>query len=139
MKRSMIALVSAGVFTLTIGGYAIGATEHDSASEQSAACRQAGDDFVKQAGQLRKQKEREAKDEDYLNSINAYAESAQVQILSLIVEQNPTCFGGATRAAATFLQKPRSKDEAGAEAEEDAAACALLGIPAEDCSVTADA
>ncbi|MEU1601538.1 hypothetical protein ABZ468_55140 [Streptomyces sp. NPDC005708] len=137
MKRSMIALVSAGAITLTAGGYAVGATRHDSASEQSATCQQASNDFGKRASQLRKQKKREAHDEDYLNSINAYAESAQVQILGLIVEQNPTCFGGATRAAAAYLQKPRSTDAEGA-AGEDAAACELLSIPFKDCSVTAD-
>ncbi|MFI9808366.1 hypothetical protein ACIHEJ_29035 [Streptomyces sp. NPDC052301] len=137
MKRSVIALVSAGAFTLAAGGYAVGAARHDSASEQSATCRQAGDDFGKRAIQLRKQKKREAHDEDYLNSMNTHAESAHVQILGLIVEQNPTCFGGATRAAAAYLQEPRSTDAEGA-AQEDAAACELLSIPFKDCSVTAD-
>ncbi|MEU4108325.1 hypothetical protein ACGFYT_00675 [Streptomyces sp. NPDC048208] len=138
MKRSMIALFSAGAIILAAGGYAVGATRHDSASEQSAVCRQASSDFGKRASQLRKQKEREAQDEDYANSINWHAESAQVHIVGLIVEQNPTCFGGATRAAAAYLQKPRSTDAEGAEAEEDAATCELLTIPSQNCSVTSD-
>ncbi|MEV5145505.1 hypothetical protein [Streptomyces sp. NPDC052727] len=137
MKRSMIALASAGAVTLAAGGYAVGATRHDSTSEQSATCRQASNDFGKRADQLREQKKREARDEDYLNSVNAYAESAQLQILGLIVDQNPTCFSGATRAAAAYLQKPRSKEAEGLEAGEDVAACELLSIALKDCSVTA--
>ncbi|WP_333774354.1 hypothetical protein [Streptomyces sp. IBSBF 3136] len=138
MKRSMIALASAGAVTLAAGGYAVGATRHDSASEQSATCQQASNDFGKRADQLREQKKREARDEGYLNSVNANAESAQVQILGLIVDQNPTCFSGATRAAAAYLGKPPSTDAEDLEAGEDVAACELLGIPFKDCSVTAD-
>ncbi|MFJ7149596.1 hypothetical protein ACIQVT_15535 [Streptomyces sp. NPDC100445] len=134
----MIALVGAGAVTLAAGGYAVGATRHDSASEQSAVCRQAGNDFGKRASRLRKQKEREAHGEDYTNSMNWHAESAQVHIVGLIVAQNPTCFGGAVRAAAAYPQRPRSTDAEGAEAEEDAAACELLMIPSQNCSVTSD-
>ncbi|MFI6354234.1 hypothetical protein ACIBJF_16615 [Streptomyces sp. NPDC050743] len=131
----MIALVSAGAITLAAGGYAVGATRHDSASERSATCQQAGTDFGKRARQLRTQKKREAHEKNYLNP---YAESAQVQILGLIVEQNPTCFSSATRAAAAYLQKLRSTDAEHAEAGEDVAACELLSIPFRDCSVTAE-
>ncbi|WP_217546026.1 hypothetical protein [Streptomyces sp. GbtcB6] len=128
----MIALVSAGAITLAIGGYAVGATRTDGASVRSATCEQANKEFTRRAGQVRKQKEREFHDEDFLNSVNPDMESAQVKILGLIVEQNPTCFGAGTRATAAYLQQHRT------EGEEDAAACELTGVPAKDCSIAVD-
>ncbi|MFJ9814058.1 hypothetical protein ACIRU3_02085 [Streptomyces sp. NPDC101151] len=129
MKRSMIALVSAGAITLALGGYAVGATRHDSAAERSATCEQANQDFEKRAGQLRKQKQRESHDDDYLNSMSADVTTTRVKILSTIVVQNPTCFGAGTRATAAYLQQHRS------EGEEDAATCELAGVPSKYCLI----
>ncbi|MFF7600698.1 hypothetical protein [Streptomyces mirabilis] len=79
MKRSMIALGSAGAITLALGGYAVGATRHDGASERSATCEQANQDFEKRAGQFRKQKQRAAHDDEYFNSISREMESTRVK------------------------------------------------------------
>ncbi|MET8099302.1 hypothetical protein ABZV29_22970 [Streptomyces sp. NPDC005236] len=130
MKRWITALVSAGAITVALGGYAVGATRHDSASERSATCEQANQDFEKRAAQLRKLKQRPA--DDYLNSISGYMEPTRVQILSLVVVQNPTCFGAGTRAAAAYLQQHRSEGELGA------GACELANIPSRDCTIAAD-
>ncbi|MGW3337748.1 hypothetical protein ACWDCL_09740 [Streptomyces sp. NPDC001009] len=127
MKRSMIALVSAGAITVALGGYAVGATRHDSASERSATCEQANQEFEKRAGQLRKLKHQPG--DEYLNSISGEMEPTRVKILSLIVVQNPTCFGAGTRATAAYLQEHRS------EAELDAAACEIADVPIKDCSI----
>lgn len=53
-------------------------------------------------------------------------ESTRVKILSLIVVQNPTCFGAGTRATAAYLQQHRS------EGEQDAGACELTDVPSKD-------
>ncbi|MFF7473232.1 hypothetical protein [Streptomyces sp. NPDC008092] len=131
MKRSMIALVGAGAITLAVGGYAVGATRDDGGSGRSAACVQAKKEFGERAGRLREQKKREFHDEDYLNSVNSDMESVQVKILVLIVDENPTCFDAGTRATAAYLRPHRT------EAEEDAAACELTGVPTKECSIAA--
>lgn len=56
-------------------------------------------------------------------------ESTRVKILSLIVVQNPTCFGAGTRATAAYLQQHRS------EGEQDAGACELADVPSKDCTI----
>ncbi|MFD8153895.1 hypothetical protein ACFV28_24505 [Streptomyces sp. NPDC059720] len=134
MKRSVIALVSAGAVTLVLGGYAVGATRHDGASERSATCQQANEDFEKRAGQFRKHKQRESRDADYADSVSASwaVESTKVKILSLMVVQNPTCFGAGTRATAAYLQQHRT------EGEQDAAACELAAVPSEYCTIAVD-
>ncbi|MER5789079.1 hypothetical protein [Streptomyces sp. NPDC001980] len=97
---------------------------------RSVACEQAKKEFTARAGRLRKQKQREARDEAYLSSVNPDMESAQVQILGLIVDRNPTCFGAGTRATAACLRQHRP------QGEEDAAACELAGVPAEECTIS---
>ncbi|MFK0281988.1 hypothetical protein ACIQVL_16165 [Streptomyces sp. NPDC090499] len=129
MKRSMIALVSAGAITLAVGGYAVGATRDGGGAGRSATCTQAEKEFTGRAGRLREQMEREFRDEDYSDSINPDMESTQVKILGLIVDQNPACFDAGTRATATYLRQHRT------EGEEDAAACELTGVPAKKCSI----
>ncbi|MFE2535482.1 hypothetical protein [Streptomyces sp. NPDC059371] len=131
MKRSMIALVSAGAITLASGGYAVGAMRHDGASERSATCEQANQDFEKRAEQFRKHKQRKSRDAEYSDSVSASweMESTKVKILSLIVAQNPTCFGAGTRATAAYLQQHRT------EGEQDAAACELAAVLSEYCTI----
>ncbi|MEU9340648.1 hypothetical protein AB0D74_05420 [Streptomyces sp. NPDC048278] len=129
MKRSMIALVGAGAITLAVGGYAVGATRDGGGSGRSAACAQVEKEFTGRAGRLREQMEREYRDEDYADSVNADMESTQVRILGLMVDQNPACFDAGTRATATYLRQHRT------EGEEDAAACELTGVPARKCSI----
>ncbi|MFE1288129.1 hypothetical protein [Streptomyces sp. NPDC058751] len=46
MKRSMIALVGAGAVTVALGGYAVGATRHDGASERSTRCERTKDYLI---------------------------------------------------------------------------------------------
>ncbi|MDX3755479.1 hypothetical protein ACWDBO_51765 [Streptomyces mirabilis] len=52
-----------------------------------------------------------------------------MNILSLIVVQNPTCFGAGTRATAADLGQHRS------EGEQDAGACELADVPSKDCTI----
>ncbi|MGW0964624.1 hypothetical protein [Streptomyces sp. NPDC002516] len=128
MKRSMIALVSAGAITLPLGGYAAGATWHDGASGQSATCAQANQDFEARAGQYRKQQQRIAQGNDTTRQYEIA--SARLKILSMIVGQNPTCFNAGTRATAAYLQQHLSAGQ------EDAAACELTGIASKDCTIS---
>ncbi|MET9890867.1 hypothetical protein ABZZ47_11715 [Streptomyces sp. NPDC006465] len=130
MKRSMIALVSAGVITLAVSGYAVGAARHDGTSEQSTTCEQAKQDFAKRAGQFRKQKHREALGGETLRQ--SEIDAARVKILGMIVVQNPRCFGAGTRATAAFLQQHPSAGQ------EDAAVCELAGVPSRDCAISVD-
>ncbi|MFB7248695.1 hypothetical protein ACFCYX_40435 [Streptomyces populi] len=130
MKRSMIALVSAGAITIALGGYAVGATQHDDASEQSTTCAQANQDFEARAGQFRKQQQRIAKGGDTIRQYEIA--TARLRILSTIVRQNPTCFDAGTRATAAYLQQHPSSSQ------EDAAACELAGIPSKDCTISVD-
>ncbi|MGW3629701.1 hypothetical protein ACWD7F_05995 [Streptomyces sp. NPDC005122] len=126
----MIALVSAGAITLASGGYAVGAMRHDGASERTATCEQADQDFEKRADQFRKHRQRESRDAEYSDSVSGWAmESTKAKILSLIVVQNPTCFGAGTRATAAYLQQHRT------EGEQDAAACELAAVPSEYCTI----
>ncbi|MGW1064384.1 hypothetical protein ACWD4F_07715 [Streptomyces aureus] len=128
MKRSMIALVSAGAITIALGGYAVGATQHDGASEQSTTCAQANQEFEARASQFRKQQQRIAQGND---SIRQYEiATARLKILSTMVGENPTCFGAGARATAAYLQQHPS------ESQEDAAACELVGIPSKDCTIS---
>ncbi|MFG2951240.1 hypothetical protein [Streptomyces adustus] len=128
MKRSMIALVSAGAITVALGGYAVGATQYDGASEQSTRCEQTSLEFEARAGQFRKQQQRINQGED---SVRQYEiATARLKILSMIVGQNPTCFDAGTRATAAYLQQHPS------ESQEDAAACELAGIPSKDCTIS---
>ncbi|MGW3912415.1 hypothetical protein ACWEBX_12965 [Streptomyces sp. NPDC005070] len=128
MKRLMIALVSAGAITVALGGYAVGATQHDGASEQSTRCEQTSQDFDARAGQFRKQQQRIARGGDTLRQYEIA--TARLKILSMIVGQNPTCFDAGTRATAAYLQQHPS------ESQEDAAACELAGIPSKDCTIS---
>lgn len=115
----MIALVSAGAMTLAIGGYAVGATRHDDASERSTTCEQANQEFKTRAGQLRMQKQRPPYDDEDLDSVQLELNATQVKILSMIVRQNPTCFDAGTRATAAMVQQHPTQEDA------DAAACDL--------------
>ncbi|MCX5007879.1 hypothetical protein OHB05_35445 [Streptomyces sp. NBC_00638] len=126
----MIALVSAGAISLAMSGYAVGAARHDGASEQSTTCEQANQDFAKRAGQFRKQKHRAAQGGETLRQSEIGA--ARMKILSMIVVQNPTCFGAGTRATAAVLRQHPS------EGQEDAAVCELAGVPSRDCTITVD-
>ncbi|WSA81579.1 hypothetical protein OG930_42220 [Streptomyces sp. NBC_01799] len=131
MKRSMIALVSAGAVTLAIGGYAVGAARHDGASERSATCEQANQEFTTRAGQLRQQQQRAPYDDDELDSMQSDLDATQVKILSMMVAQNPTCFDAGTRATAAILRQHPTPEEA------DTAACDLTatatGTGSRDC------
>ncbi|MFI0966612.1 hypothetical protein ACH4S8_35320 [Streptomyces sp. NPDC021080] len=130
MKRSMIALVSAGAITLALGGYAVGATPDDGASEQSTRCEQTKQDFEVRAGQFRKQQQRIAQGNDTTRQYEIA--TARLKILSLIVGQNPTCFDAGTRATAAYLQQHPSMSQ------DDVAACELTGIPSKDCLISSD-
>ncbi|MGW6485581.1 hypothetical protein [Streptomyces sp. NPDC055056] len=130
MKCSMIALVSAGAITVALGGYAVGATQHDGAFEQSTRCEQTSQDFDARAGQFRKQQQRIARGGDTLRQYEIA--TARLKILSMIVGQNPTCFDAGTRATAAYLQQHPS------QSQEDAAACDLAGIPSKDCTISVD-
>ncbi|MGW1068058.1 hypothetical protein ACWD4F_26465 [Streptomyces aureus] len=127
MKRSMIALVSAGAITVALGGYAVGATQHDDASKQSTTCGQANQEFEARAGQFRKQQQRIAQGVD--TNRQYVIASARLKILGMIVRQNPTCFDAGTRATAAYLQQHPSASQ------EDAAACELAGIASKDCAI----
>ncbi|MEV5802243.1 hypothetical protein [Streptomyces collinus] len=128
MKRSMIALVSAGAITVALGGYAVGATQHNGASKQSTRCEQTNQDFEARASQFRKQQQRINQGGDTLKQYEIA--TARLRILSMIVGQNPTCFDAGTRATAAYLQQHPS------ESQEDAAACELAGIPSKDCTIS---
>ncbi|MFF2363982.1 hypothetical protein ACFVU0_14920 [Streptomyces sp. NPDC058122] len=128
MKRSMIALVSAGAITVALGSYAVGATRHDNASEQSTRCEQTNQDFEARVGQFRKQQQRIAQGAGTTRQYEIA--TARLKILSMIVGQNPTCFDAGTRATAAYLQQHPSVSQ------EDAAACELTGIPSKDCSIS---
>ncbi|WP_328446815.1 hypothetical protein OG780_10140 [Streptomyces sp. NBC_00386] len=130
MKRSMIALVSAGAITLALSGYAVGATRHDGTFEQSTRCEQANQEFEARAGQFRKQQQRFAREGSTIRQDEIVA--ARLKILTLIVGQNPTCFGAGTRAAAAYLLQHPSLGQEGA------AACELAGIPSKDCTISVD-
>ncbi|MGW1067599.1 hypothetical protein ACWD4F_24145 [Streptomyces aureus] len=130
MKRSMIALVSAGAITIALSGYAVGATRHDSASGQSTRCEQANQDFEARASQLRKHQQRVTQGNDTTRQ-DEIAE-ARLKILGMIVGQNPTCFDAGTRATASYLQQHPSQSQA------DAAACELTGIASKDCLISSD-
>ncbi|WP_319461939.1 hypothetical protein [Micromonospora sp. RTP1Z1] len=126
MRRSMIALVSAGAVALAVGGYAVGASGHGGATKQSAMCEQAEQEFASRASQLRKQMQQRGLE---VNARDNTLDEAQSKILTEVVQQNPTCFGAGRRAAAAVIKQHPSEGEA------DAAICDLLGIKAEDCSV----
>jgi hypothetical protein len=126
MKRSMIALVSAGAITLALGGYAVGATRH----EQSTRCEQTNQDFETRAGQFRRQQQRIARGFDTTRQDEIA--TARLKILSMIVGQNPNCFDAGTRATAAYLQQHPSTSQ------EDVAACELAGIPSKDCTISDD-
>ncbi|MGW2781186.1 hypothetical protein ACWC3X_08030 [Streptomyces populi] len=128
MKRSMIALVSAGAITVALGGYAVGATQHDDAPAQSTTCVQANQDFEARASQYRKQQQRIAQGNDTTRQYEIA--SARLKILSMIVGQNPPCFDAGTRATAAYLQQDLSASQ------EDAAACELAGIASKDCTIS---
>jgi hypothetical protein len=130
MKRSMIALVSAGAITLALSGYAVGATRHDGASEQSTRCEQTNQDFETRAGQFRRQQQRIARGFDTTRQDEIA--TARLKILSMIVGQNPNCFDAGTRATAAYLQQHPSTSQ------EDVAACELAGIPSKDCTISDD-
>ncbi|MFD8740435.1 hypothetical protein ACFV06_36745 [Streptomyces sp. NPDC059618] len=126
MKRSMIALVSAGAITLALGGYAVGATRHDGA----AGCERTNQVFEARAGQFRKQEQRIAQGND--TTAQYEIATAQLRILGVLVRQNPACFDAGARATATYLQLHPSTGQ------EDVAACDLAGIPARDCDISTD-
>ncbi|MET8102845.1 hypothetical protein ABZV29_41535 [Streptomyces sp. NPDC005236] len=130
MKRSMIALVSAGAITVALGGYAVGATRHDGASEQSARCEQTHQEFEARVGQFRKQKQWIARGFDTTRQSEIV--TARLKILGMIVGQNPTCFDAGTRAAAAHLQQHPSTGQ------DDGAACELAGIPSKECPTSTD-
>ncbi|MFF4845586.1 hypothetical protein [Streptomyces collinus] len=130
MKRSMVALVSAGAITVALGGYAVGAAQHDGASEQSTTCAQANQEFEARAGQFRKQQQRIARGADTTRQYEIA--TARLKILSMIVGQNPTCFDAGRRATAAYLQQHPSASQ------EDAAACELAAIPSKDCTISVD-
>ncbi|MFD5816096.1 hypothetical protein [Streptomyces sp. NPDC127038] len=130
MKRSMIALVSAGAITVALGGYAVGATRHDGAAERSAGCERTNQVFEARARQFRKQEQRIAQGND--TTAQYEIATAQLRILGVIVRQNPACFDAGARATATYLQLHPSTGQ------EDVAACDLAGIPAKDCDISTD-
>ncbi|MET8330116.1 hypothetical protein [Streptomyces sp. NPDC005181] len=127
----MIALTSAGAIALAMGGYAVGATQHDSASERSATCGQAKREFETRAGQIRRELRRESQ-EGETDSRQITMDATRVKIIRELVEQNPACFDAGTRAAAAAIQQHLSEGQA------DAAVCDLTGIEPENCSVAAD-
>ncbi|MFC8256290.1 hypothetical protein ACFUNF_01150 [Streptomyces sp. NPDC057291] len=130
MRRSLIALTSAGAIALAMGGYAVGATQHDSVSGQSAVCEQAKREFETRAGQIRRQLRRESQ-EGETDSRQSTMDATRAKIISVLVEQNPTCFDVGTRAAAAVSQQHPPEGQA------DAAVCDLTGIEPENCSVAA--
>ncbi|MGY5013299.1 hypothetical protein ACWCY6_35325 [Streptomyces sp. 900105755] len=118
MRRSVIALLSAGAaVVLAGGGYAIGEGGHDGAI---ATCEQTTQEFAKRADLLKKQVQG---DDDRWQVV-----TAQTEILAGMVKQNPTCFDAGTRSAAEVVQRLSG----GAQ---DAARCELIGIKAGACSV----
>ncbi|MFD5517858.1 hypothetical protein [Streptomyces sp. NPDC127066] len=126
----MIALVGAGAITLALSGYAVGATRHDGASERSTTCAQANQEFEARTDRFRKQSQRIAREGNTIRQDEIV--TARLKILTLIVGQNPTCFGAGTRAAAAYLQQHPSVSQEGA------AACELTGIPSKDCTIPND-
>ncbi|MFB7310609.1 hypothetical protein [Streptomyces sp. NPDC056192] len=132
MRRSLIALTSAGAIALGMGGYAVGAAQHDSVSGRSATCEQAKREFETRAGQIRKQLRRESQ-EGETDSRQSTVDATRAKIISVLVEQHPTCFDVGTRAAAAAVIQQRSS-----EGQADAAVCDLTGIEPENCSVAAD-
>ncbi|MEU0831391.1 hypothetical protein [Streptomyces sp. NPDC005969] len=127
----MIALTSAGAIALVMGGYAAGAAQYDSVSGRSATCEQAKREFETRAGQIRRQLRRESQ-EGETDSRQVTVVATRAKIISVLVEQNPTCFDVGTRAAAAVIQQRSSEGQA------DAALCDLTGIEPENCSVAAD-
>ncbi|WP_329165601.1 hypothetical protein OHB49_38905 [Streptomyces sp. NBC_01717] len=130
MRRSLIALTSAGAIALVMGGYAVGAAEHDSTSERSTTCEQAKREFETRAGQIRRQLRLESQ-EGETDSHQITIDTTRAEIIRTLVEQNPTCFDAGTRAAAAVQEHP-------SEGQADAAVCDLTGIEPENCSVAAD-
>ena len=122
MRRSVIALLSAGAVVLAGSGYAVGAGHRHGAAEQSAKCEQPTREFAKRADRLRKQ----VRGEDERRQVV----TAQTEILAVLVKQNATCFDAGTRAAATVVQRLSG-------GEQDAARCDLIGIEVGDCGVQA--
>ena len=131
MRRSLIALTGAGAIALGMGGYAVGAAQHDRVSGRSATCEQAKREFEKRAGQIRRQLRRESQ-EGETDSRQSTVDATRAKIISVLVEQNPTCFDVGTRAAAAVIQQRSPEGQA------DAAVCDLTGIEPENCSVAAD-
>ncbi|MGW1722430.1 hypothetical protein ACWCQK_05755 [Streptomyces sp. NPDC002306] len=120
MRRSVIALVSAGAaVVLAGGGYAIGAGSHNGATVK---CEQTTREFAKRSDQLKKQVQGE---DDRWQVV-----TAQTEILAVVVKQNPTCFDAGTRSAAEVVQRLSG-------GEQDAVRCELIGIKAGECSVQA--
>ncbi|MEU1618324.1 hypothetical protein ABZ479_13635 [Streptomyces sp. NPDC005722] len=132
MRRSLIALGAAGAITLAVGGFAVGAARQDGLSSgRSATCEQPRQEFGTRARQIRKQVRQEVADGE-VDAQQSTLDRTRAKILSVLVEQNPTCFDVGTRAAAeVLLQRP-----SGGEA--DVALCDLTGIGAEDCWVSED-
>ncbi|MFG2452347.1 hypothetical protein ACGFSG_23475 [Streptomyces sp. NPDC048512] len=130
MKRSMIALLGAAAMTVALGGYAVGATLHDSGSERSARCEQAARDFTARAGQVRKLLDLEHRGGGDLRQHTFL--TARTKVITGMVVQNPACFDAGTRATASFLRQHPAEDE------REAATCDFVGVAVKDCSVSED-
>ncbi|WUD75597.1 hypothetical protein OG937_29855 [Streptomyces sp. NBC_00510] len=131
MRRSLIALGTAGAIALAVGGYAVGATQQSRAPEPSVTCEQPRQEFGARAAQIRKQLQREEQTGE-IDAQQSTFDTTRAKILSVIVEQNPTCFKAGTRAAAAVLQQHPSEGEA------DVAVCDLTGIEPDSCWVSVD-
>lgn len=130
MKPSLIALAAAAALALAASGYALGATQHDGAAERSPTCRQAEHEFGIRVDQMHRQMRLESHAEE-IDPHQSAIDASRAKILSVIVEQNRSCFGAGTRAAAAVLRERLPEGEA------DAALCDLTGTEPRDCSVSA--
>lgn len=128
MKRSMIALLGAAAMTVAVGGYAAGATLHDSGSDRSARCEQAARDFDARAGQVRRQLHAENSGDGGQRQHTFL--TTRTKVLTGMVVQNPSCFDAGTRATASFLRQHPATDE------QEAATCDFVGVALKDCYVS---
>ncbi|MEU0787172.1 hypothetical protein ABZ341_37155 [Streptomyces sp. NPDC006173] len=116
---------------VAVGGYAVGATRHDTGSEVSASCVRTVRDFAVRAGQVRRQLRETDGDETALTARATFT-TTRVKILSAMVAQNAACFDAGTRATASFLRQHP------AVGETEAATCDFVGVALKDCHVSED-